>query len=153
MIERICHIDNDLEDSIFLFGARQTGKSTFLRHHQNIKKKTVSVHFCFSRKKLKNIRTKQFIKPYIDRLYMINPKNASLSTLCKSAVTNGQPELLPFPSYADSLYYAVKKPFPCLPVQTYGLTAQKRRHSYEVYKGTHFQGKSKAQHSCRKKTS
>lgn len=31
MIERICHIPNDLEDSIFLFGARQTGKSTFLR--------------------------------------------------------------------------------------------------------------------------
>lgn len=31
MIKRICHIDNDLEDSIFLFGARQTGKSTFLR--------------------------------------------------------------------------------------------------------------------------
>lgn len=31
MIERICHIDNELEDSIFLFGARQTGKSTFLR--------------------------------------------------------------------------------------------------------------------------
>lgn len=31
MIERICHIDNKLEDSIFLFGARQTGKSTFLR--------------------------------------------------------------------------------------------------------------------------
>ena len=31
MIERICHIDNKLEDSIFLFGARQNGKSTFLR--------------------------------------------------------------------------------------------------------------------------
>ena len=31
MIERICHIDKELEDSIFLFGARQTGKSTFLR--------------------------------------------------------------------------------------------------------------------------
>ena len=31
MIKRICHIDNDLEDSFFLFGARQTGKSTFLR--------------------------------------------------------------------------------------------------------------------------
>ena len=31
MIERICPIDNELEDSIFLFGARQTGKSTFLR--------------------------------------------------------------------------------------------------------------------------
>ena len=29
MIERICHIDSNLEDSIFLFGARQTGKSTF----------------------------------------------------------------------------------------------------------------------------
>ncbi len=33
MIERICHINNELEDSIFLFGARQTGKSTFLRHN------------------------------------------------------------------------------------------------------------------------
>lgn len=33
MIERICHIDNNLEDSIFLFGARQTGKSTFLRQN------------------------------------------------------------------------------------------------------------------------
>lgn len=31
MIERICQIENNLEDSIFLFGARQTGKSTFLR--------------------------------------------------------------------------------------------------------------------------
>ena len=31
MIERIYHIDNELDDSIFLFGARQTGKSTFLR--------------------------------------------------------------------------------------------------------------------------
>ncbi len=31
MIERICHIDSHIEDSIFLFGARQTGKSTFLR--------------------------------------------------------------------------------------------------------------------------
>lgn len=31
MIERICHINNTLDDSIFLFGARQTGKSTFLR--------------------------------------------------------------------------------------------------------------------------
>ena len=31
MIKRICHIDNELEDSIFLFGARQTWKSTFLR--------------------------------------------------------------------------------------------------------------------------
>lgn len=31
MIERICNIDNTLDDSIFLFGARQTGKSTFLR--------------------------------------------------------------------------------------------------------------------------
>ena len=30
MIERICHIDNNLEDCIFLFGARKTGKSTFL---------------------------------------------------------------------------------------------------------------------------
>ena len=31
MIQRICHIDSELEDSIFIFGARQTGKSTFLR--------------------------------------------------------------------------------------------------------------------------
>lgn len=31
MIKRICHIYNDIDDSIFLFGARQTGKSTFLR--------------------------------------------------------------------------------------------------------------------------
>lgn len=31
MINRICQINNELEDSIFLFGARQTGKSTFLR--------------------------------------------------------------------------------------------------------------------------
>ena len=31
MIERICKIDNELEDSVFLFGARQTGKSTYLR--------------------------------------------------------------------------------------------------------------------------
>lgn len=31
MYKRICNIDKDLEDSIFLFGARQTGKSTFLR--------------------------------------------------------------------------------------------------------------------------
>lgn len=31
MIERICHIPNNLENSLFLFGARQTGKSTFLR--------------------------------------------------------------------------------------------------------------------------
>ena len=31
MIERICHIDSNLEDCIFLFGARKTGKSTFLR--------------------------------------------------------------------------------------------------------------------------
>lgn len=31
MIARICPIDNELEDSLFLFGARQTGKSTFLR--------------------------------------------------------------------------------------------------------------------------
>lgn len=31
MIKRICHFDSNLEDSIFLFGARQTGKSTFLR--------------------------------------------------------------------------------------------------------------------------
>lgn len=33
MIERICHIDKELDDSIFLFGARQTGKSTFLRQN------------------------------------------------------------------------------------------------------------------------
>lgn len=31
MYKRICKIVNDLEDSIFLFGARQTGKSTILR--------------------------------------------------------------------------------------------------------------------------
>ena len=31
MIERKLKIDKGLEDSIFLFGARQTGKSTFLR--------------------------------------------------------------------------------------------------------------------------
>lgn len=31
MIERILKIDNELEGSIFLFGARQTGKSTILR--------------------------------------------------------------------------------------------------------------------------
>ncbi len=31
MIDRICQIDNELKDSVFLFGARQTGKSTFLR--------------------------------------------------------------------------------------------------------------------------
>lgn len=31
MIERKLQIDSDLEDSIFLMGARQTGKSTFLR--------------------------------------------------------------------------------------------------------------------------
>ena len=31
MIERKLKINSDLEDSIFLFGARQTGKSTFLR--------------------------------------------------------------------------------------------------------------------------
>lgn len=31
MIKRILNINRDLEDSIFLFGARQTGKSTFLR--------------------------------------------------------------------------------------------------------------------------
>lgn len=31
MIERICHINNEIDDSIFLLGARQTGKSTFLR--------------------------------------------------------------------------------------------------------------------------
>ena len=31
MIERILHIDSELEGSIFLFGARQTGKSTILR--------------------------------------------------------------------------------------------------------------------------
>ncbi len=31
MISRICQLKNELEDSIFLFGARQTGKSTALR--------------------------------------------------------------------------------------------------------------------------
>lgn len=31
MIERICKFDSELDDSIFLFGARQTGKSTILR--------------------------------------------------------------------------------------------------------------------------
>lgn len=31
MYKRICKIDSNLDDSIFLFGARQTGKSTFLR--------------------------------------------------------------------------------------------------------------------------
>ena len=31
MIKRICHINSNIEDSVFLFGARQTGKSTFLR--------------------------------------------------------------------------------------------------------------------------
>lgn len=31
MIQRICHINSELEDSVFIFGARQTGKSTFLR--------------------------------------------------------------------------------------------------------------------------
>ncbi len=31
MYNRLCKIDNEPEDSIFLFGARQTGKSTFLR--------------------------------------------------------------------------------------------------------------------------
>lgn len=31
MYQRICKIDKNLEDSVFLFGARQTGKSTFLR--------------------------------------------------------------------------------------------------------------------------
>lgn len=31
MIERILHINNELDGSIFLFGARQTGKSTILR--------------------------------------------------------------------------------------------------------------------------
>lgn len=30
MIERKLKIDNGLEDSIFLFGARQTGKAPFL---------------------------------------------------------------------------------------------------------------------------
>ena len=32
MINRICQLANEIEDSIFLFGARQTGKSTTLRH-------------------------------------------------------------------------------------------------------------------------
>ena len=27
MFERICHVDKELEESMFLFGARQTGKS------------------------------------------------------------------------------------------------------------------------------
>ena len=31
MLERILQINNELDDSIFLFGARQTGKSTILR--------------------------------------------------------------------------------------------------------------------------
>lgn len=31
MIKRICQLNNELDDSIFLFGARQTGKSTTLR--------------------------------------------------------------------------------------------------------------------------
>lgn len=31
MIDRICQLSNEIEDSIFLFGARQTGKSTTLR--------------------------------------------------------------------------------------------------------------------------
>jgi len=31
MIGRICQFNNELDDSIFLFGARQTGKSTALR--------------------------------------------------------------------------------------------------------------------------
>jgi len=31
MIDRICQFNNELDDSIFLFGARQTGKSTALR--------------------------------------------------------------------------------------------------------------------------
>lgn len=31
MYKRICRIDSQIEDSIFLFGARQTGKSTMLR--------------------------------------------------------------------------------------------------------------------------
>ena len=32
MFDRLCPIDSHPEDSIFLFGARQTGKSTFLRN-------------------------------------------------------------------------------------------------------------------------
>jgi predicted AAA+ superfamily ATPase len=32
MIDRICQLTNEIEDSIFLFGARQTGKSTALRN-------------------------------------------------------------------------------------------------------------------------
>ncbi len=31
MYQRILNIDKYLDDSIFLFGARQTGKSTFLK--------------------------------------------------------------------------------------------------------------------------
>lgn len=30
MINRICQLNNELDGSVFLFGARQTGKSTFL---------------------------------------------------------------------------------------------------------------------------
>lgn len=46
MIERICHIDNELEDSIFLFGARQTGKSTFcVRNFQTVYTLTCGYHF------------------------------------------------------------------------------------------------------------
>ncbi len=33
MIERRLKINSELEESIFLFGARQTGKSTFLRNN------------------------------------------------------------------------------------------------------------------------
>lgn len=38
MYDRICKINNNIEESIFLFGARQTGKSTILRNlfQQNI---------------------------------------------------------------------------------------------------------------------
>lgn len=38
MYNRICKISNNIEESIFLFGARQTGKSTILRNlfQQNI---------------------------------------------------------------------------------------------------------------------
>jgi len=31
MFERIYHIDKEIDESLFLFGARQTGKSTILR--------------------------------------------------------------------------------------------------------------------------
>jgi len=33
LITRKCQLNNDLNESAFLFGARQTGKSTFLREN------------------------------------------------------------------------------------------------------------------------